>query len=164
MQAGPTIPADFENGIGPTYENDVRNARWQELFASWEFNRVNNALLSRAYNHGYLPWSDGTDWAYSAATGWYEYNKPDFLDADYSLDQNLVRSWEADDRLSDLCESARNEGIIIYTIAFEAPSAGRSALQDCASSPSHYFDVTGTDISAAFSAIASDIRALKLTQ
>lgn len=80
----------------------------------------------------------------------------------YSL--TIPNGTEADARLSDICAAARTQGVVIYTVAFKAPSAGRSALRDCASSPSHYFDVNGTDISSAFSAIASDIRALKLKQ
>jgi len=119
---------------------------------------VNNELLSRAYNHGAIPWSTGN-------SGWPNYIPlTDYVDADRAINYDIVDSGEADDRLSAICEAARDEGIIVYTIAFEAPSRGRAALRDCASSPSHYFDVNGTDISDAFSAIASDIRALKLTQ
>ncbi len=145
-------------GAGQTYVNDAHRASWQELYATYTHNRVNNTLLSKAYNHGAIPWSTGT-------SGWPNYIPlPDYVDADNAIDYDVVNSSEANNRLSAICQAARDQGIIIYTIAFEAPSSGRTALRDCASSPSHYFDVDGTDISAAFSAIASDIRALKLTQ
>ena len=137
-------------GVGPTYRNGVRNLKWQEMYASRVYNNINNEWLSRAYNHGAIPWSGN--------------NGINFSGADYAINYGLVQSGEADSRLSDICEAARDRGIIIYTVAFEAPFGGRTALQDCASSPSHYFDVSGTDISEAFSAIASDIRALKLTR
>ncbi|MCH2095695.1 MAG: pilus assembly protein TadG-related protein [Rhodobacteraceae bacterium] len=75
-----------------------------------------------------------------------------------------VDSDRADSRLSNICAQARAAGITIYTIAFEAPSRGETAMQDCASSPSHFFDVAGLEITDAFNAIARDITQLKLTQ
>ncbi len=168
MQAPPHVTTAV--GVGPTYGNAsggqfVRNASWQELNATWETNRINNTLLSRAYNHGAIPWSAGSQWVWNNQTSsWERIYHPDYIDSDNAINYSLVNSGEADTRLSNLCAAAREQGIIIYTVAFEAPSGGQAALQDCASSPSHYFDVAGTDISAAFSAIASDIRALKLTR
>ncbi|MBU2993932.1 pilus assembly protein [Octadecabacter sp. 1_MG-2023] len=159
-------------GMGNRYTNNVHQASWQELFATWEYNRVNNDLLSRAKSHGAIPNSAGTAWARDEYGNYlYDaYGDPiviyyaDYNDADSSIDYDIVDSGEADDRLSDICEAARDQGIIIYTVAFEAPYGGQTALSDCASSPSHYFDVDGADITDAFSSIASDIRALKLTQ
>ncbi|MEL6959060.1 MAG: pilus assembly protein TadG-related protein [Pseudomonadota bacterium] len=162
MANGPLFLAS--PGVGPTYENNVRNASWQELYAVWEHNRVNNSLLSRAYNAGAIPWSAGSTWAQNLLGQWVEIFYDDYSDPDSAINYSLVNSSEADDRLSDICAAARAQGIIVYTVAFEAPSAGQAALADCASSPSHYFDVSGTDISSAFAAIASDIRALKLTE
>lgn len=150
MNAGEIVVRQV--GFGPTYANDVRRTTWQELFATWEHNRINNTLLYNSYNNYAIPYRSSTAGA------------PDYVDPDNAINYSVVNSSEADDRLSDICQAARDEGIIIYTVAFEAPSGGQAALLDCASSPSHYFDVDGTDISDAFSSIASDIRALKLTQ
>ncbi len=158
--------------VGPTYDGFVRNASWQELYANWEHDRIDNDLTKGAYNYGRLPWSAGSTYAKDqygnyltdASGNYIVVNLPDYRDSSYAIDYSVMNSSGADARLSDLCEAARNQGIVIYTVAFEAPSGGQSALQDCASSPSHYFDVDGTDISDAFKAIASDIRALKLTQ
>ncbi|MCF2905447.1 pilus assembly protein [Octadecabacter sp. CECT 8868] len=172
MEAGPIPGLSMVNGMGNRYANDVHQASWQELYATWEYNRVNNDLLSRAKSAGAIPNSAGTTWARDEH-GNYLYDEngdnilvyyADYNDADYSIDYDIVDGDEADDRLSDICEAARDQGIIIYTVAFEAPHGGQTALADCASSPSHYFDVDGTDITDAFSSIASDIRALKLTQ
>lgn len=166
MLGGTTYPSD--PGVGPTYDpygKAVRHASWQELFSVWEHNDVNNSVLSRAYSHRAIGWSAGTTNVFNAITNlWETIYYPDYGDADYAINYGVVNSTQANARLSDICAAARNEGIIIYTVAFEAPSGGQAALQDCASSSSHYFDVAGTDISSAFSAIASDIRALKLTQ
>jgi hypothetical protein len=148
--SGPTgtVPA----GQGPTYANNVRQASWQELFATFSYRNVNYYYLYPAYQAGQIPYNTSNlDYA-------------NYVQPDYSLDQSVVNGTEANARLSDICAAARAEGVVIYTVAFEAPSGGQTALLDCASSPSHFFDVDGTDITAAFSAIASDIRALKLTQ
>jgi len=67
-------------------------------------------------------------------------------------------------RLDDICNAAKDNGIVVYTIGFEAPSGGQAVLKSCASSDSHYYDVDGIEISQAFAAIASSIRKLKLTQ
>lgn len=68
-----------------------------------------------------------------------------------------------DQRLWDMCATARANGdITIFTIGFEAPSAGVTAMQQCASTEGHFFDVAGTDISSAFAAIASQISVLRL--
>lgn len=67
-------------------------------------------------------------------------------------------------RTKTICDTAKNEDIIVFTIGFEAPVEGETVLLDCASSPSHFYDVAGTDISDAFASIASSIRKLRLTQ
>ncbi|TMV08037.1 hypothetical protein FGK63_11360 [Ruegeria sediminis] len=71
-----------------------------------------------------------------------------------------------DVRTKAICDAAKagNKGIILYTIAFEAPSEGKAVLKYCASSDSHYYDVKGLEISDAFASIASSIRKLRLTQ
>lgn len=67
-------------------------------------------------------------------------------------------------RTNDICNAAKNAGIIVYTIGFEAPSGGQAVLRSCASSDAHYFDVRGLEISDAFASIATSIRQLRLTQ
>lgn len=67
-------------------------------------------------------------------------------------------------RTNNICNAAKNAGIIVYTIGFEAPSGGRTVLRNCASSEAHYFDVRGLEISDAFASIATSIRQLRLTQ
>lgn len=67
-------------------------------------------------------------------------------------------------RTANICNAAKEEGIIVYTIGFEAPSSGQAVLRDCASSDAHFFDVEGLEISDAFASIATSIRQLRLTQ
>ncbi|HCE71922.1 TadE/TadG family protein [Ruegeria pomeroyi] len=69
-----------------------------------------------------------------------------------------------DQRTDHVCDAAKDEGIIVYTVGFEAPYSGRRVLKRCASSDSHYYDADGLEISDAFTSIASSIRKLRLTQ
>lgn len=69
-----------------------------------------------------------------------------------------------DDRLEDICDVAHEQGIVVFSIAFEAPAGGQSVLRRCASSDAHYYDVQGIDISNAFASIARTINQLRLVQ
>ncbi len=70
----------------------------------------------------------------------------------------------ADTNLRAICDAANNAGIIVFTIAFEAPTRGQSVMQYCATTPSHYYDADGIEISEAFASIAASINQLKLIQ
>jgi Flp pilus assembly protein TadG len=69
-----------------------------------------------------------------------------------------------DNRLQQICSAARQEGIVVYGIGFEAPNNGRTQVRNCATSAGHYFNASGLEISSAFRAIASNITQLRLTQ
>ena len=71
---------------------------------------------------------------------------------------------DMDATLNSTCTAAKENGVIVYGIAFEAPVHGQEVIASCASSPAHYFAATGLQIQSAFSAIASNITQLKLTQ
>jgi len=63
------------------------------------------------------------------------------------------------------CDFAKANGIIVYTIAFHAPAAAQTQMINCASSPTHFYSVTGAQgISDAFRAIATQINDLRLIQ
>jgi Flp pilus assembly protein TadG len=67
-------------------------------------------------------------------------------------------------QLQESCAQARDNGIIVFGIAFEAPVNGQTQISQCASSPSHYYNAAGLQISAAFNSIANQINALRLVQ
>ena len=112
-------------------------------------------------------------WAYDSNSDyahWSRYNFNWYLD-------NYVSSWKhgqysylkynrtlGNELMGDICDAAKAQGIVIWTIGFEIPDPlGNQVLSDCATSPSHFFDVDGIEISNAFSAIATQINNLKLT-
>ena len=96
----------------------------------------------------YEPWMNDTQ----AWNDWY-FGVREFVDG---AAKNI--------RTQAICNAAKNNGTIVFTIGFEAPPNGNAVLQQCASSASHHFDVDGLEISDAFDAIASSIRQLRLTQ
>ncbi|SPJ30813.1 TadE/TadG family type IV pilus assembly protein [Falsiruegeria mediterranea] len=96
----------------------------------------------------YYPWMNDSD----ARDEWY-----------YGV-RSYVGSSTKDNRTQEICDAAKAQNVIVYTIGFEAPSRGLSVLKACASSDSHFYDVDGLEISDAFASIASSIRKLRLTQ
>ena len=69
-----------------------------------------------------------------------------------------------DNHLQQSCAQARDNGVIVYGIAVEAPQHGQDEIRACASSDANYFDASATTISTAFRTIATNITQLKLTQ
>ena len=88
--------------------------------------------------------------AYNAAIGNFTQTYADVGAMDASLQQS--------------CGLARNDGVIVYGIAFEAPANGQTQIRDCSTSIGHYFEANGPTIGTAFSAIAAQITQLRLTQ
>ncbi len=128
----------------PESTETVTRLSWVEILATWQPLRASGALLFEAYSRGYIPPAD-----------FHALGEAPIIE---------IYANDADARLSNICAATKEQGSMVYTIAFEAPDSGKAVLSDCASSDSHYFDVEGTDISKAFAAIASDIKQLRLTQ
>jgi Flp pilus assembly protein TadG len=72
---------------------------------------------------------------------------------------------EMDASLQQSCTLAKDNKIVVYGIAFQAPTNGQQQISTCASSAQHYFDVQDNDeIFTAFRTISSNLSQLKLTQ
>lgn len=105
-----------------------------------------------------------TDGAISHQQRPVEYNYPRTNQAltnpVYQVDKGVTLS--ASNSFKRVCQVAKDNGVIVYTIGFYTPT--HPDLQTCASSASHFYNVSGTGISLAFSSIANSIQSLKLTQ
>lgn len=77
---------------------------------------------------------------------------------------SLVDKTTARNGLQSVCNLAKDDNVIIFTIGFDiaAGSIAETDLESCASTDSHYFDVTGASLNDAFSAIATTITKLRL--
>jgi hypothetical protein len=89
----------------------------------------------------------------------------------YNSTVNAMRSTFAsettmDSMLQQSCTLAKQAGVIVYGIAFEAPVGGQEQISTCASSvDAHYFNATdGDEMQTAFQTISSNLSQLKLTQ
>lgn len=80
-------------------------------------------------------------------------------------DMIAVQKGTAKDPLTlQACSLAKEQGVIIFTIAFETLEEDLPLMKSCASAPSNFYDVDGLEISEAFSSIASSIRKIRLIQ
>ncbi|MEE9387811.1 MAG: pilus assembly protein TadG-related protein [Paracoccaceae bacterium] len=70
---------------------------------------------------------------------------------------------EKDVHLDAICTAAKDQGITVFTMGFETSAEASLVMQSCASTPSHHYDVDGTDIGVAFHSIARNITTLRLT-
>lgn len=64
-----------------------------------------------------------------------------------------------------VCDEAKANGIMVYTIGFQVTEGGNSdkIMSACASNISQYYYIEDTDISAAFKSIAASINGVRLT-
>jgi len=70
-----------------------------------------------------------------------------------------------DTRLANICSAAKQDNkVIIFTIGLAVSSSNATKLKNCASTISHYYDVSTLDIALAFKSIANQINQLRLIQ
>jgi Flp pilus assembly protein TadG len=62
-----------------------------------------------------------------------------------------------------MCQKMRDEGVIVYSVAFQAPTSAKNTLKNCAGNPDRFFDATnGQELLDAYQAIASQLSSLSL--
>lgn len=62
-----------------------------------------------------------------------------------------------------MCDEMRDESVLVYAVAFQAPSSAKTTLKDCAGDDSRFFDASnGQQLLDAYAAIASQLSALTL--
>lgn len=71
---------------------------------------------------------------------------------------------DGDTLLKNICDAAKLEKIEIFTIAFEAEPAGEAAMLDCATDSAHYYNASGSELTAIFEQIADQVTDLRLTK
>lgn len=64
-----------------------------------------------------------------------------------------------------LCEGMRTKGIIVFTVAFQAPESAQTLMQNCASSAGNYFEASDErGLSDAYASIASRFKGVGLIE
>lgn len=136
--------ANGANAFDPADSNGGQVLRWQDLWA--------------AYTAEYI----SEEWfeAPASANGNWTYHNDVATNSSY----RFAGQTQGDTNLRAICDAAQAQGIIIFSIAFEAPTSGQNVLRYCASSDAHYYDVEGIEITQAFASIARTINQLRLIQ
>ncbi len=166
----------YRSGLSPIYKNSsgALSIYHAERSGSSKYYRLNS---DNSGTWTTSPWSGSTQlkwpdvWAnhpinfiakelYSDAWGWSGSQRNAFIASVRGATAPSVK----DLRTSQICTATKQKNVTVFTIGFEAPAAGLSALRDCATSPGHFFDVNGVEISEAFQVIARRISELRLTQ
>lgn len=119
-----------------THPGEPERVKYSDL---WAYTTIKNV-----WNNLYSPWI-------GSSSKYYDIRR-------------YVGDTTKDARTRQICNVVKAKNVIVFTIGFEAPERGRNVLRDCASSPSHFYDVDGLEIKDAFASIASSIRQLRLTQ
>jgi hypothetical protein len=78
--------------------------------------------------------------------------------------RSTVSNGTKNTRLQQICNAAKAKGYTVYTIGFEAPTAGKNQLSQCATSTGYFYEVVGTELRTALRSIASQVTHLRLTQ
>ena len=73
------------------------------------------------------------------------------------------KAWK-NQRTSEICQAAKERGIIVFTIGMDTYGQGDATLADCASEKSLFYDIVSEDIDMAFAQVARQITRLRLTQ
>ncbi len=81
-----------------------------------------------------------------------------------SIEKKYATAAQADANMLASCNAAKNKGVVVYTIAFKAPTHAQNLLKGCATSLSTYYDAKTSNIETVFASIAMSIQKLKLTQ
>lgn len=72
--------------------------------------------------------------------------------------------WAKDQRMFAMCDAAKANNILLFTIGFEVSNSNAVKLSSCATTPAHFFRVEGVEISDAFASIAAQLNNLRLIQ
>jgi Flp pilus assembly protein TadG len=124
----------------------VNQQQWQQVWQSQRLRWVAWQLYARALGTTSTTRSSiNTTWLNNFRSTWM---------SEGTMDTTMLQS----------CTQAKNNDVMIYGIAFEAPSQGQYVISNCASSPAYYFNAQGLEIQTAFRTIASNISQLRLTQ
>lgn len=82
----------------------------------------------------------------------------------YYAASEILNQPDKDPRVEALCKEADDQGVIMFSIAFEAPAEVKPLLRNCATADGAYYEATGEKIVDVFASIGSTIQNLRLTQ
>lgn len=152
---------------GTTLWWDMTDRRWETWSPNGSDRHLSNlevwnemSVRWRAYRGFYLRTGQASDY-YEQVGGYSNYDGPRQPIYARSNDPNDDTK---DRRLANMCQAAKDAGIVVFTIGFEVTDESAAVMEACASSDQHFYRVNGQDIQYAFASIKNQINQLKLTQ
>ncbi|SEL87497.1 Flp pilus assembly protein TadG [Roseovarius azorensis] len=146
--------------------NPLTGSYWSISEEKWitssEFGNLDTSIegfISKTQLNWEIAWGLMSPNYYGNITGdWRPWN--DYMGSEY------VDGAKKNTLMQSVCSATKTEGVVVYSIGFEVPEGGTAdtELRKCASSPAHYYRADGANINNAFSAIAGNVKQLRLTQ
>lgn len=89
-----------------------------------------------------IAWTEVFQRVRASWVAWQLYARPFNSSSRYTTQMNAFRTQTAistmDSQLQTVCNTARTRNVLVYTIAFEAPTAGQTQLRNCATTTTRY--------------------------
>ena len=136
-----------------------------------------DSFVANGYTAGHI----GVAWAwYLISPEWasvwpsaskpHEYDEPNSIKAvilmtDGEFNTEYAKSQgKSDKQARTLCDKMRDEDVLVYAIAFDAPGSARKTLRECAGDKARFFEAdNGDELNSAYRNIASQLSNLTLT-
>ncbi|MCB1332425.1 MAG: VWA domain-containing protein [Roseivivax sp.] len=156
MAADGVVP---NNVVGRPFDTDRRDVGKHIVLMTDGMNDKSFRIQNWAYNQPSMVehWANNNLWYFNVNNVTDGWNWDDFYTQRYDR-------WYGNALLDRICDAAKEDGITIWTVAFETDSNGSQVLEQCASSPSHHFDASGAELSDVFYSIARSINQLRLVE
>tara|TARA_R110001606_G_scaffold41641_2_gene112357 strand:+ start:175 stop:1536 length:1362 start_codon:yes stop_codon:yes gene_type:complete len=171
--AVPTLRGDGQwseetcNDIGPLPLTDSRSSLKSYINNLDDF-RSTAGHMGVAW--GWYLISPKWDSVWPSASKPLPYDEPDAAKAIIMMTDGEFNSYFSNgqgnsfDQAKKLCDAAKTEHIVIYTVAFQAPQQGQDILNYCATSTAHAFTPeNGQQLKDAYTMIAKSISDLRIT-
>ncbi|MEL7113301.1 MAG: TadE/TadG family type IV pilus assembly protein [Pseudomonadota bacterium] len=135
-----------------------------------------NSLVADGWTAGHLgvAWSwylISPDWSdiWPSASEPLAYNEPNTVKAVILMTDGMfnreyvLAQGDSEDQATRMCDEMRDQQVLVYSVAFQAPPDAIAILRDCAGDDSRFFDASnGEELLDAYAAIASQLSALTL--
>lgn len=158
------LPDYATNSSRPYYvphRDEWRSAAWTSEYGGGRATRQDWQEIWANMRLSYVAWQ-----FYGRSASWNQSSR--YNDAIKMLASTYASVSQMNSQLQQSCTLAKENDVLVYGIAFQAPPDGTEQIRDCTltSNPTdtRFWDVNDLEIQNAFRAIASQISYLRLTQ
>jgi Flp pilus assembly protein TadG len=150
--------------LGAAWAWRMLSPRWRGLWGGeMDTNNLPLDYNTPLMNKAVILMTDGDNTITNYVRGAYGYLNQSYL----GTTNQASAVTQLNNRTTQVCNSMKANGIIVYTIAFGTGvgTTAQNLLQNCATTPSHYFySPTTTSLSAAFHQIGDSLANLRISQ